>query len=321
MLNILGATLLALASFCVLEIVRVSLQSRIDARRVRRLRKRLVTRSRVGPTEADAASLLLASRRRSTQESLSFLARFEGLVSLLIVRARWPLGMNAMLGATLSLGLLLGGLSTVLGLPRNSIMAFVLLAAVTPWLILIQRASKITRQVEAQLPDALDMMARATQAGFSLGQSLSQCADEMPEPIATELRITANEIALGNDASRAFRRFAERVDSTDARYLALAVAVQEETGGSLIGTIRRLSSLIRQRFKLRSRFQSLLAGPRFTVRMLLLFPVFLISLLSANSPELLEPLWKEEAGRQLLLLCTGGIVTGVLSARFVARAR
>ena len=143
----------------------------------------------------------------------------------------------------------------------------------------------------------------------------------MPEPVSTELRVTANEIALGNNSSQAFRDMADRVGSSDARFLALAVAVQDETGGSLIGTFRRLSSLVRQRIRLRQKVESIVSGPRLTVRMLLLFPVFIVLMLSFNNPELLAPLWREEAGRSLLLMSLTGIAVGILSARYLARQK
>lgn len=321
MFEAFAATLLALAAFCVLEILRVFVSVRLELRRIRRVRKKLI----VGPPGTvelrSKTSLLLRSQGQASNTSIGVLRRVEDSVNSFIQATYWPFGMSGLVATICVASASSGLLFTFLELGTVVIISAAFCGAILPIVVLISRARNIAKQIEAQLPDALDMMARATQVGHSIGQSIAQVADEMPDPVSKQLRITANEIALSNDAPRAFRGFAARVNSSDARFLALAVAVQDETGGSLVQTFKRLGALIRLRAKLRVRIEAIVAGPRFTVRALLLFPVLVFNILWFNNPALLSPLWEDEAGRQLLVMSLLGIATGVLSARYLSRVQ
>ncbi len=321
MFETFAATLLALAAFCVLEIIRVFVAVRLELRRIRRVRRKLIVGPAGGAEVSSRTSLLLRRQGQASNTPVGVLRRLEGAVNEFVEGVYWPLGVSALVAmicaASVAAGLLVGYLEmgpvmTLLGAAGG---------AFFPIVVLVSRARKIAKQIEAQLPDALDMMARATQVGHSIGQSIAQVADEMADPVSKELRITANEIALSNDAPRAFRGFAARVNSNDARFLALAVAVQDETGGSLVQTFRRLGSLMRQRAKLRIRIEAIVAGPRFTVRALLIFPVLAFSILWFNNPALLAPLWEEEQGQRLAMMSIIGIATGVVAARYLSRVR
>jgi len=302
-------------------VIRVFVTVRVELRRIRRVRKKLLFSFMGGADLGSKASLLLRRQGRAASTRMGFVRRAEGTAKSFVQAAHWPISFSGWVATVFSLAVGSGVMVFLLGSGATTILAAAVCGAAFPIVVLVSRVRSLAKQIEAQLPDALDMMARATQVGHSIGRSVAQVADEMPDPVSKELRITANEIALSNDAPRAFRSFATRVKSSDARFLALAVAVQDEAGGSLVGTLRRLSAIIRNRAKLRTRIESIIAGPRFTVRTLLAFPVFVFLVIQINNPELLLPLWEEEAGQRLLMMSTLGVVMGVLSARYLSRVK
>ena len=321
MIEVLAVTLLSIAGFCILEGIRFLLALRLEQRRLKLVRQKLVGQAVAVRSETEGSSLLLRSGSRAVSSSHGYIGRVQSALQSLAYASGWRYGVREFFSLSAATSVGLGVLVAFLGSENLAIAVAALLGGFFPWLILYQRARTWRSQIDLQLPEALDMVARATQVGHSLGMSLSQAADEMVDPVAKELVITANEIALSNDPTRAFRNFADRVGSGDAKFLALAVAVQDETGGGLSQILRKLGTVIRLRFKLKSRIASIVAGPKFTLRMLLALPVFLVSMLWFNNPEMLAPLWKEEAGHRLVAYCVLGVLSGVLGARYVSRVK
>ena len=66
-----------------------------------------------------------------------------------------------------------------------------------------QGNSRIKRLVE-QLPDALELMARALSAGLGLSDAFRLVAEEMPMPIAAEFGRVQEEVRFGRDYREAF---------------------------------------------------------------------------------------------------------------------
>src|SRR5438874_3311968 len=74
----------------------------------------------------------------------------------------------------------------------------------------------------AQLPDALELIARALRAGHALGAGMHVVAEEMPPPVSDEFvfffkQKTAYDVGLGIPAEPLFRSIYARFDKNDWR--------------------------------------------------------------------------------------------------------
>ena len=70
------------------------------------------------------------------------------------------------------------------------------------------------------------------------------------DPLGTEFGIVSDEIAYGRDMGEALNEMAARLDMPDLRFLAVAVAIQQQSGGNLAEVLAGLAKVIRERFKL-----------------------------------------------------------------------
>jgi tight adherence protein B len=154
------------------------------------------------------------------------------------------------------------------------------------------RLQKIVRQ----LPDALDLMARALRAGHSFAAALKMIGDEMNDPIGNEFRITHDEINFGVSLQQAMTNLGERTPATDLRYLVIAVLIQRETGGNLTEVLVNLSNLLRNRMKLQAKIKVLTAEGKISAWTLSLLPFGLALLLNWGNPEFINVLWTDPAG-------------------------
>ena len=103
------------------------------------------------------------------------------------------------------------------------------------------KSNKRLQRIEAQLPDAMDLISRALRAGHSFPSALSMVGTEAQEPIASEFKTTFDEISFGISNDQALNNLAARVPSADMRYFVMAVIIQRETGGNLSELLGKLS--------------------------------------------------------------------------------
>src|SRR5215207_396101 len=169
-----------------------------------------------------------------------------------------------------------------LGLIALALAVTVAPAGVYLWLQMVRR-NRITRFGE-QFPDALDVIGRGLRAGHPFRVALALVAREMPDPIGSEFGIIADEITFGLELTTAVDNVVRRVGHEDLPFFAVAVGIQNQTGGNLAEILSRLSVLMRQRAKLRLKVRALTSEGRLSALSLSLAPFILFGVISLISP-------------------------------------
>lgn len=162
------------------------------------------------------------------------------------------------------------------------------------------RRPAMRRTMVAQLPDALDLMARSMRSGHGFSAALQMVAEEGPQPLATEFRRVAEQITLGGDADAAFEALARRVPVDEIRFFVMAVRLQRTTGGQLGEVLGNIAQLVRQRLALLDKVRVLTAEGRLSAKILGALPPVTAAALLAVRPEFVSVLWTDPAGLQLL---------------------
>ncbi|MEL6701639.1 MAG: type II secretion system F family protein, partial [Pseudomonadota bacterium] len=121
------------------------------------------------------------------------------------------------------------------------------------------KAKKRMGLIEEQLPDAVELMVRSLRVGHPFASALQIVAKEVPDPLASEFGVIADESAYGRDVGEALKHMAERLDMQDLRFLAVAVTIQQTSGGNLAEILAGLAGVIRARFKLFRRVKAITA--------------------------------------------------------------
>lgn len=147
-----------------------------------------------------------------------------------------------------------------------------------------QKAKKRLALIEEQLPDAIELMVRSLRVGHPFSSAVGIVAREIPDPLGSEFGIIADEAAYGRDVSESLRALAERVDMQDMRFLAVAVSIQQQSGGNLAEILEGLSRVIRARFKLFRRVKAITAEAKWSGNFLSAFPVLALVGLNVTRP-------------------------------------
>lgn len=193
-----------------------------------------------------------------------------------------------------------------------------LMAAIASMLPIIFASRKRKRRLQkfnAQLPDTLDLLSRSLSVGHAFSESLHQVSMEMPEPIATEFRITFEEQKLGLSTKAALDRLAERIPLLDLRLCITAMHIQRETGGNLGEILEKVSETIRLRYKLMEDFRTMTTASRGSAWILCALPILIIALITAINPQHTGSLLHETRGHYVLAIAAILQILGVITIR------
>lgn len=166
-------------------------------------------------------------------------------------------------------------------------------------------------EYEQQLPEALDIMKRGLQAGYSFSDTIKLISEQMPNPLGREFALVFADINYRKDIRRAMTGLLERVPSVSNMALISAVQVQRETGGNLVENIDKLSTIIRDRFKFNRQLRTLSAEGRMSGWVLVLTPFSLFALMYFTTPGYIAELVTTEQGNELLVYGGIGMVLGI----------
>ena len=209
-------------------------------------------------------------------EPLTALNRLVLQTGLLVTTGRVLLFMVA--GSLLIFFALLMGLLTQTSLTLDGTLILGLFAGsfvlgvVSMWFTLRYLKSRRKKRFAEGFPDALDIVVRSLRVGHPVAVSLSLAAEQIPDPIGTELGIVVDEVTYGLELTQALVNMSERVDVDDFQYFVVAVSIQSETGGNLAEVLGSLSSVIRSRFRMFKKVQALAAEGKFSAQCLSILP-------------------------------------------------
>jgi tight adherence protein B len=181
-----------------------------------------------------------------------------------------------------------------------------------PFVWLLFKRRKRMKQFTKQLPEALDLTARALRAGHSLGAGFQLVATEVPEPLGLEFGRVYEEQNLGIALDEALENLCERVPSLDLRFFATAVILQRTTGGDLAEILEKISHLIRERFKIFGQIQALTGEGRLSGTVLLAMPPVLMVVMMFMNYEYVMLLFTNPLGKKMLAVAGAMQLVGAL---------
>jgi tight adherence protein B len=257
--------------------------------------------------------------RKDSVESLLGSVNFTGRIAALLNESGldWTMTRLAVTsGVAFLVGMIAGLAVPMSSSPLVRAPAGGLCAALLPIMYLNKKRSKRIADLEEQLPDALDFLARSMRAGHAFSISLEMVGEEIHDPLGQEFRGLFNEQNLGASLERSLASFGKRVPLPDVRFFSSAVLLQRQTGGNLSEILNRLSHIIRERFRLKGQVRAVSAHGRLTATILTLLPIATLAGLLLTSPGYLDPMLNDSTGRRIIAL---GVVAQVVGNFFIRK--
>ena len=229
---------------------------------------------------------------------VSVVEKLEFFLQQAAVRMQAATFLTLVIGATVMTALVTLTLELA---PLACLLATVAVAGL-PFLVVNYLRSRRFAKFEEQLPDAIDLLARAVRAGHAFTTAFSLIADEMGDPIAEEFRITYRQQNLGMPLREAFENLVRRVPLADVRIFVTALQIQRESGGNLGEILDNLSSVIRERFKIMREVKVLTAEARLSMYALTGLPFAAGLFMWFANPDYMRPLITDPIGHKALIV-------------------
>lgn len=189
-----------------------------------------------------------------------------------------------------------------------SVILALLIGSLPVFYLYIKKNQRL-KKFQTQLPEALDLMARSLRAGHAFSTGMNLASDEFDDPLGTEFNITLGEINFGIGVAEALTNLAGRIDCADLRFFVVAVILQRETGGNLADIMENIAYLIRERFKLYGRVQTLAAEGKLSMWILIALPFLIVGALFIINPNYIKMLFHEPVGK---IMCGGALLMMVI---------
>ena len=181
-----------------------------------------------------------------------------------------------------------------LGVPvQFALLAWPPLCIVLPVLTLRFLRNRRHKIFGMQLPEALELITRSLKAGHPVPVAISMVAREMPDPIGTEFGLVADEVTYGSDLVSALHAMYQRVGQEDLPLFVTAVSIQSSSGGNLREILDGLSSIIRDRGKLKRKVRSISTEGRMSAYILTAVPALLGAGIMLLMPQFYRDVWNE----------------------------
>jgi tight adherence protein B len=167
---------------------------------------------------------------------------------------------------------------------------------ITPFLWLLFKRSRRLKKFASQMPDAMELLARALRAGQSMAAGLHTVSEEMPNPIAKEFGRVYEEQNLGIPLEEAMINMCERVPNLDLRFFVTSVAIQRQTGGDMAEILDKIGYVIRERYRILGQVKALTGEGRLSGVVLVALPFALFGFMLHIKPDYVEKLWTDPLG-------------------------
>jgi tight adherence protein B len=249
-----------------------------------------------------------------------FFERF-GRINVLFEQADTSLTIGKMMLIALIMAVVGAALGIAIRLHFALIPLVAMMTGAMPMAWVLFRRKRRLKLFASQLPEAMEMLARALRSGQSLGFGFNMVANEMGMPIGKEFNRVFEEQNLGIPVDQSLREMTERIPNLDLKFFVTAVILQRQTGGDLAEILDKIGELIRDRFRIWGQVQALTGEGRLSGIVLLALPFALFLAVYQLNPKYLMVLFTDPMGTKMLLVAIVMQLLGALVIRKIVNIK
>jgi len=175
--------------------------------------------------------------------------------------------------------------------------------------VVTMRIAKRRKAFEAQLPDALSLIASSLTAGHTFLRAIQMMCEESEPPLSEEFSRVVSETRLGDPVVEALGRMAARLEIRDVDWIVQAIRIQQTVGGKLADILHTLADFIRARQEVRREVQVLSAEGRISAYTLAVLAPGLMLMMQVTNPNYFAPMLRG-VGLIVLLATAGSVALG-----------
>jgi tight adherence protein B len=168
------------------------------------------------------------------------------------------------------------------------------------WLLRRMRLKRIAK-FNKELPNAVDVVVRGIRTGIPVGDCFRMVSREAEEPVRSEFRTVVETQALGLSLGDAVTRMFERVPTPEVNFFVIVINIQQQSGGNLSEALNNLSTVLRDRAKMRGKIQAMSMEAKASASIIACLPFGVGGITSLTSPDYISLLWTTDIGKIALV--------------------
>ncbi|MFE9556529.1 type II secretion system F family protein [Streptomyces sp. NPDC006692] len=181
-----------------------------------------------------------------------------------------------------------------------------------------QRAKR-TEAFINQLPEISRVLANATQAGLALRTAIAMAADELEAPAGDELRIVADQLAVGRSLDDALSELAERLPSRELVVLVSTLILSNRAGGTVVSSLRNLTVTLEERKETRREVRTQLSQVNMTAYAVPAIGIGAMLLVNQIAPGALDKMTGSFLGQMAVVIALGLYAVGFILIRRISK--
>jgi tight adherence protein B len=182
------------------------------------------------------------------------------------------------------------------------------------WILGMMATSRAKKFTE-EFPNAIDIIVRGIKSGLPVHDCLKLIAQECPEPLASEFRRLLENVGMGMGIDQALDKMYNRMPTSEVRFFAIVLAIQQRTGGNLAEALNNLSVVLRARKLLREKIKALSGEAVASAFIIGSLPPGIMTMVTVTTPGYMVPLFVDPRGHVILGIGLGMELLGIFVMR------
>lgn len=245
-------------------------------------------------------------------DKISYLSNLFGSIVELLEEKNIRAQKHTIASTILFISLLLATIIALLFASPIAGIAVVLLVFVSFTSSLRVTLEKRTNKIRSSIPDALRSMSTCFGAGYTLYQTFKQLTNETKGGLNRLFNRCTHILQTGGTVTQALQPLKDSTETPELTFVAVALDVQHQTGGSMKPVIESAKDMIENKLELLRLLHVQTAQAKLSSRIVIILPFALIAVFSLISPNFLAPFFSSFIGICFFLVACVMQTAGVI---------
>jgi tight adherence protein B len=231
--------------------------------------------------------------RKQRKASLSVSAKLQQAGLTISPTVFWAI--SGGLGAVFTILPMVFGLNPLVGLGLGLVFGF----GLPRFAVGMMGKRRLARFTE-EFPNAMDIITRGIKSGLPVHDCLKIIGKESPEPLGLEFRRMIEQIGMGMTVEDALEKSYERMPTSELRFFAIVLAIQQKTGGNLAEALGNLSIVLRSRKLMREKIKAMSSEAVASAGIIGVLPPGVMLLVTMMTPSYMMVMYTDPRGQMML---------------------
>lgn len=157
------------------------------------------------------------------------------------------------------------------------------------------------KKFSGEFANAVDVIVRGIKSGLPVHECFKIIARESPAPLGPEFQLLVEGIGVGLTLAQALDRMFERMPTSELRFFAIVIAIQQKTGGNLAEALSNLTTVLRARRMMAEKIKALSSEAMASAGIIGALPPVVMGLVFLTTPAYIILLFTDPRGQVMLL--------------------